>query len=776
MKRIAFSIALLFIFIGTVQGATLYVSSSGSGSTCSIGSPCLLSYANTNASPGDTVILRGGTYALGIRPAKTGTGVGNGRIIFQAYTGETPIIAGNGAGDDSGCGIAIIGKNYIKIDGVTVGPITSYYPMQLSSASYNEITNITLFSDANGSGMISPIWGGLTGVGSTHNWLHGNTFRDVSSASGCDDGTGIIEIGIWYANEDINNNNTIENNVFYHGGHHTVQDYSHFNVIRNNILHNEGFWSPSGDCGYDPSPAGTFPDNGKFGHRNLELQAYSNGNLDGLIEKNRIAYSSANPANNGAENFTLAASRYIIRYNDIFDGSGPGLQFKSVSSTYSSNNRIYNNTITGNGRYTGTDNPASPIKHTGIDVSGYVQQSNNVIKNNIVYNHSEDIYCAFGNCSTYGVISSNNLCGSVTANGCTYGGNPLFTSVPTITTSLIESRSFTSPNFALQVGSPAINAGTYLTTAVGSGNGSTSLTVADSYYFQGGSAASSNPKGSSLSTVQADQIAVGTVSNIVRISSVNYATNVITLEAPITWSNGASIWLYSVSDGTVVLVGSAPDIGAYEYGAGGDVTAPSVTITSPTSSATYSTSSSTVTLAGTASDNVVVTAVSWVNNRGGSGTCTGTTSWSKTDITLYSGVNVITITATDGINTATDILTVTLDNTPPFIDNLSPSGVQTCTSNPRNVTMSFTTDESASAKYGTADTTYALLPNTFGTTGINHTQVVSVACGASYTYYVRTSDALGNVNTSSAVISFSVASPQIAGPGGLRIIGGRLTH
>jgi hypothetical protein len=225
----------------------------------------------------------------------------------------------------------------------------------------------------------------------------------------------------------------------------------------------------------------------------------------------------------------------------------------------------------------------------------------------------------------------------------------------------------------------------------------------------------------------------------------------------------------------------------YDYphplrGESGDVTAPSVTIThidgSANQSATYSTSSSTVTLAGTASDAVGVTSVTWVNNRGGSGstTCTGCTgtsvTWSKTNITLYPGVNVITITATDGMNTNTDVLTVTFDNIPPFIDNLSPSGILTCVG---TVTLTFTTDEVATAKYGTADTTYALLPNTFGVSGINHSQSVSVTCGQSYTYYIRTSDALGNVNTSSEVISFSVASQQIAGPGGFRIIGGRLT-
>jgi len=91
-----------------------------------------------------------------------------------------------------------------------------------------------------------------------------------------------------------------------------------------------------------------------------------------------------------------------------------------------------------------------------------------------------------------------------------------------------------------------------------------------------------------------------------------------------------------------------------------DTTPPTVTITSPTSNPTYSTSSSPLNIGGTASDNVGVVLVAWANNRGGSGPATGTTSWSANGITLYSGDNVITVTAYDVAgNTGSDTLTVT---------------------------------------------------------------------------------------------------------------------
>ena len=63
------------------------------------------------------------------------------------------------------------------------------------------------------------------------------------------------------------------------------------------------------------------------------------------------------------------------------------------------------------------------------------------------------------------------------------------------------------------------------------------------------------------------------------------------------------------------------------YGREPDSEVPSVTITVPTSDSAYDTDADTIDLAGAADDNMGVTAVDWTNDRGGSGTCSGTTSW-----------------------------------------------------------------------------------------------------------------------------------------------------
>ena len=107
-----------------------------------------------------------------------------------------------------------------------------------------------------------------------------------------------------------------------------------------------------------------------------------------------------------------------------------------------------------------------------------------------------------------------------------------------------------------------------------------------------------------------------------------------------------------------------------------------MTITSPTSSPTYTATGSSLTLQGTASDNVGVTQMTWVNSRGGSGTATGTGSWTASAIALQLGSNVLTVTARDAAgNTAIANLTVTLsDTTSPTVAVTAPVAGTTVTS------------------------------------------------------------------------------------------------
>ena len=95
-----------------------------------------------------------------------------------------------------------------------------------------------------------------------------------------------------------------------------------------------------------------------------------------------------------------------------------------------------------------------------------------------------------------------------------------------------------------------------------------------------------------------------------------------------------------------------------------DTTAPLVTIKSPTTRSKFRTNNSSINLSGSASDNVGVSQVNWINSQGGNGTASGTSSWSVSTIPLLGGENILTITAKDATgNQSTDKLIVVRKST-----------------------------------------------------------------------------------------------------------------
>ena len=186
-----------------------------------------------------------------------------------------------------------------------------------------------------------------------------------------------------------------------------------------------------------------------------------------------------------------------------------------------------------------------------------------------------------------------------------------------------------------------------------------------------------------------------------------------------------------------------------------DTTLPSVSITSPTTAATYTATSATLNLAGNAGDNVGVTGVTWNNNRGGSGTASGTTAWTVNGIVLQSGSNTLTVTAHDAAgNVRSDALAVSYspspppDVTPPTVSITVPgngqvvAGTYTVTANASdNVGVTQVQFELDGANLGVADTSspYSVSWNTRATSNGAH----------SLTAVAR--DAAGNATTSASV-------------------------
>lgn len=522
-------------------------------------SACSLSTANANVSPGDTVYIRAGTYNTGILPNRSGTSI-YARITYEAYDGDGTVVVTN-----TTYGIFWRDRDYIKVKGIKFdaqnGSIGRVLQL-LEGSSYNEIAYCEFYGSGTEDG--SKIWDGCAraaggcGNPNVHNWIHHCTFAFIGGLYGypsCEDGGG-FQLGVpGYDNH--SNNNTLENNVWYAGGHHLLETFTRYNVIRNNFFHNEAWLDDPGGCPNYPTSAR----NGKYGNRNYQIYYEATGSYhtvsDGdygaynLVEGNRTSYSSFAIDGKQDGNLTVTSGRNIIRYNDSFYSETFGIYFKSGSggSARGRGNKVYNNTLYYNGQDSQAySNDNDDWRYAIGDICGGGICSDNVIKNNLIYGtyNNNDTY--FSSSQTY------------TNNWASTDSDPLFTN-----TNLSDPMSSTQPDFSLQSGSPAIDKGTHLTLANGSSpnNGQDpgiSLVVDDALYFQDGS------WGSILAGHQSDWIAIGTVENIVQISTIDYATNTITLKSAKIWSDNDKIWLYKIADGTRVLHGSAPDIGSSEFG------------------------------------------------------------------------------------------------------------------------------------------------------------------------------------------------------------------
>jgi hypothetical protein len=511
----------------TAQAADYYVSPTGTSTNPgTMAQPWSLAKANTTLKAGDTAYLLAGTYSTYINPSNSGTQ--GSPIVYRNYGSDVVTISG------ASYAVYINGKSYITVTGINATLCSKF--LYIKNGTYNTIAYGKF-------GPQNPLGGwelSVIDTNSQYNWIHHLEFHDSgvckgTPPSGVDEGS-VLDIGR-ESSADATKFNLIEDNVFYHGGHHVVGIHTGYNTFRNNYVHNEA-WSSGA------------------GNRTLYLNNLVSTSLPdvghNVIEGNRFGFG-AKPCDAITVGIVAMSTNYnLFRYNGLFYGNANGLGTSAYSNPNSqgSYNHIYNNTIFS----TGLGNLLTPTltadtytsEHTGISFFSSSNQGN-ALRNNLFYSTVK----AYGG-STSAQTFANDWDGNKL-------GNPLFVNASTTPGSPNDR---TLPNLNLQSSSPAIGKGGALTTvAAGDPGSGTTLVVADSAFFQDGSYA---PAGK----VQPDWIAVGTVTNTVQISSINHATNTITLVNSISRASNDPVWLYKKSDGAIVLYGSAPDAGAYEYSGG----------------------------------------------------------------------------------------------------------------------------------------------------------------------------------------------------------------
>jgi hypothetical protein len=248
-------------FLDAALAATHYVSTTGSASwanSTNISTPTNIATAFANAAAGDLVYFRGGTYTFpqaagyefGAYKIAHGGTSDNNRVVFQAYTGETPVFRGSWV--DYGNQMANMldngGNSYITIDGFTFEAFSG-------STRYTPELRIYSNGSSNATKSVNIVIQNCTFIGTTvtlqdnHHmiWLDAisyvtiknNTFRDMIAYSGNSDYAGIACImsyggydGTWA------NHITIENNLIYNSSVavYTKLQASDF-TIRNNYFH-----------------------------------------------------------------------------------------------------------------------------------------------------------------------------------------------------------------------------------------------------------------------------------------------------------------------------------------------------------------------------------------------------------------------------------------------------------------------------------------------------------------------------------------------------------
>ena len=580
---------------------------------------------NTVVEAGDTVKIRGSSgsgydtmlihafeEALeGFAITHSGT-VGN-YITYKPYESENILFLGI---DNFSYGIRLASKSYIRITGYDGSTSTKHFKFENMArflkmndgnidppfgigCNYNEIS-YCVFEKTNSAVTTLGIDGGSEiQHNCKFNWIHHNVFSKMGGYDSVYDMSSCLDLG-WEdcglgdgdTCHDSTHDNVIENNEIYHGGHQCILLLNFRNVVRNNILHNEQWYHYSVDDVW-------------YGYRVIQMQGVKNADFHHgycLIEGNRISHAANNPNSSlGGESIHLATSNNIVRYNDMYANGGNAINMENHEITDKGricNNHIYNNTFFANGWESTYPNSVHPLLPPGNWMSSPPQREaiyfvtgstdsvwtksfyGNVIKNNITWRNVGD-FCVSGreppffyDCPGYDVCG--NTIFSKNFNDTSDQVDPKFTDEgdygsPSIDSTDVEwywpstpdgsdiTTVNNEPVFTLQSSSTAIDSGTYCTQADGAGSG-TKIKVDDAGYFQPGWG---NGAGGGA-VVSADWIAIGTVSNTVQISSIDYTNDSITIASTKNWEDNASIWLYKRSDGSVVLYGSAPDAGAHE--------------------------------------------------------------------------------------------------------------------------------------------------------------------------------------------------------------------
>jgi hypothetical protein len=519
-------------------GPTLYVDSQISSSPCTKYNPATkncgtgtdsaystIAAASAAASPGTTVLIRGAVYSEPLIPQTSGAP--GQYITFKNYGNEEVFLGGE-------TGIVLAHRRYIWIEGLHVedrfwlesNNSDAEFANNFQNRNFNVIKSC-IFKRTPASGTT----GNIRFVRSHDNRLLDNTIED-----------GRDNIVLVDAMRNLVQHNKVTK------GHHSLISVrcSNFNVIRDNYFANpDQKGGEVYDCGQDTNAVPhTF-----------------NATKHNLFENNVFAEASEYYSSSGGNGIQYAGQEGIVRRNVFYNGNiGITMSTYEDEAAYNLNNRIYHNVFYNN---------------DGAGIALGAGEVNNRFVNNILFANKgctpdcfattpgQVLYEIDPNASPFwetSTLSYNDIFyeqpGQAVIEQAESSGPGISLAnfnngvAKVFLNSLEVNPQFVNAaagDFHLQSGSPLIDAGGFLTTTAETKTESTSMRVQDATYFF---------DGYGIAGEQGDLVQLQGGTTTARIVSVDYGTNTLTLDRPLSWSAGQGVSLQ--------FGGSAPDVGAFE--------------------------------------------------------------------------------------------------------------------------------------------------------------------------------------------------------------------
>ncbi|MBN1672644.1 MAG: right-handed parallel beta-helix repeat-containing protein [Kiritimatiellae bacterium] len=458
--------------------------------------------------PGDTVLIRGGTYSEKVRVTHGGSGPDT-RVTFRAFGEEQPVLDGTGVSVGQwGALLTIDGADYVTIVGLEVADSGYYGVAVVNNALRIRLESLDVHHSASSgllvSGITQPAYTYVRDGRYHHNQQCG---IHLAHATG---GYFVVENNDVYENLCSGNYDAIQTGIGDPGAG------VHHGVIRNNAVYNN---RPIGDGGGDAID---------MGGRNDDMTHL-------LMEGNRLWGS------NGALKFSHTASYAIMRRN-VVNGSAI-IDLYGPPYTRCS---IYHNTLYRT--WHGVQFSAYSPTPADIDWGG-LQIRNNIF--GFGGSHIYNVLTAGLNRGTNSMFLDSNLL----RRG---DGSPgewhlqewyeLGHEPNRVVSDASAGAVFSDPgagDLRPVAASPAIDAAQPLTRTRSAGSG-TRVPVYAGFYFQDGYDG----------LIEPDSVQIGTNPRV-RLAAADYETDVLILQTPISWRAGDPV--------SLPWQGLAPDIGAFEY-------------------------------------------------------------------------------------------------------------------------------------------------------------------------------------------------------------------